>query len=186
MEVIKYYYGNDQSLTKTQRALMKIYPRELRNLSLKTIQRDVGKFERDLTLLPVRQTGRLKSVVTDRNVEKIRRSLEERPRRSLRDLSKQTKLSSSLRDFLRPSYPLDLNPCNFYLWGYLKVESILIQCPTTQNSSKKHQERGQAGQAEDSRIISRKFARPHSKSSVSGRVLVRADCKLLDFFRYLY
>ena len=98
MEVIKYYYGNDQSLTKTQRALMKVYPRELRNLSLKTIQRVVGKFERDLTLLPVRQTRRLKSVVTDINVEKIRRSLEERPRRSLRDLSKQTKLSSSLRE----------------------------------------------------------------------------------------
>ena len=98
MEVIKYYYGNDQSLTKTQHALMKIYPRELRNLSLKTIQRVVGKFERDLTLLPVRQTGRLKSVVTDINVEKIRRSLEERPRRSLRDSSKQTKLFSSLRE----------------------------------------------------------------------------------------
>ena len=98
MEVIKYYYGNDQSLTKTQHALMKIYPKELRNLSLKTIQRVVGKFERDLTLLPVRQTGRPKSVVTDINVEKIRRSLEERPRRSLRDLSKQTKLSSSLRE----------------------------------------------------------------------------------------
>ena len=30
LEVIKQYYGNDQSLTKTQRALMKIYPWELR------------------------------------------------------------------------------------------------------------------------------------------------------------
>ena len=97
-----------------------------------------------------------------------------------------SRLISRNADFLRPSYPLDLNPCNFYLWGYLKVVSILIQCPKTQNSSKKHQERGQADQADDSRIISRKFARPHSKSSVSGRVLVRADCKLLDFFRYLY
>ena len=30
------------------------------------------------------------------------------------------------------------HPPNFYLWGYLKVVSILIQCPTTQNSSKKN------------------------------------------------
>ena len=97
MEVIKHYYGNDQSLTKIQCALMKIYPRELRNLSLKTIQRVFGKFERDLTLLPVRQTGRPTSEVTDNNVIKIKRYLEERPRRSVRDLSKQTKLSSSLK-----------------------------------------------------------------------------------------
>jgi hypothetical protein len=27
LEVFKHYYGNDQSLTKTGRALMKIYPR---------------------------------------------------------------------------------------------------------------------------------------------------------------
>ena len=115
-----------------------------------------------MKLLPVRQTGRPKSVVTDNNVEKIKRSLEERPRRSVRDLSKQTKLSSSLKeenlpkncwfqqngapphcskeaielkwlsgifgsrlisrnaDFLQPYYPLDLNPFDFYLWGYLK------------------------------------------------------------------
>ena len=79
MEVIKHFYGNDQSLTKTQRALMKIYPREIRNLSFKTIQRVVGKFERDLTLLPVPQTGRPTSEVTDNNVKKIKRSLEERP-----------------------------------------------------------------------------------------------------------
>ena len=74
---------------------MEVIPRELRNLSLETIQRVVGKFERDLTLPPVRQTGRLKSVVTDNNVEKIRRSLEEKPRRYL---SKQAKLSSSLKE----------------------------------------------------------------------------------------
>ena len=79
MEVIKHYYRNDHSLTKTQRALMKIYPRDIRDLSLKTIQRVVGKFERDLTLLPVRQTGRPTSEVTDNNVEKIKRYLEERP-----------------------------------------------------------------------------------------------------------
>jgi hypothetical protein len=60
LEVIKYLYGNDQSLTKTQRVLMKIYPRELGNLSLKTIQRVVGKLEKGWTLLPVRQTGRPK------------------------------------------------------------------------------------------------------------------------------
>ena len=112
-----------------------------------------------MTLLSVRQTGRPKSVFVDNNIEKIKRSLEERPWRSVRDLSKQTKLSSSLKeeklaekllvsakwsasllldkeamewlseilgsrlrnaDFLRPSYPLDLNPYDFYLWGYLK------------------------------------------------------------------
>ena len=28
------------------------------------------------------------------------------------------------------------NPCDFYPWGYLKVVSIIIQCPKTQNSSK--------------------------------------------------
>ena len=77
---------------------MKIYPREMRNLSLKTIQRVVGKLEKDLTLLTVRQTKRPKSVISDNNVEKIKRSLEERPRRSVRDLSKQTKLSSSLKE----------------------------------------------------------------------------------------
>ena len=39
----------------------------------------------------------------------------------------------------------------------------------------------QTDQADDSRISSREFARPPPKSSVPGRVLVRADCKLLDF-----
>ena len=31
-----------------------------------------------------------------------------------------SRLISRNADFLRPSYPLDLNPCDFYLWGYLK------------------------------------------------------------------
>ena len=66
----------------------------MKNLSLKTVQRVVGKFERDLTLLPVRQTGRPTSEVTDNNVIKIKRYLEERPWRSVSDL---TKLSSSLK-----------------------------------------------------------------------------------------
>ena len=95
LEVIKQYYGNDRSLTKTRRALMKIYPKELRNLNIKTIQRVVGKLETDLTLLPGRHTGRPKSAVIDKNVEKIKRSLEESPRRSVRDLSRRTKLSST-------------------------------------------------------------------------------------------
>ena len=67
-------------------------------IALKTIQRVVGKLEEDLTLLPVRQTGRPTSEVTGNNVKKIKRYLEERPRRSVRDLSKQTKLSSSLKE----------------------------------------------------------------------------------------
>ena len=35
---IKQYYGNDQSLTKTRRALMNIYLKQLRNLKSKTEQ----------------------------------------------------------------------------------------------------------------------------------------------------
>ena len=50
----------------------------------------------------------------------------------------------------------------------------------------RHQERSQTVQADDSGISSRQFARPCSKSCVPEKVLVRADCKLLDFFRHLF
>ena len=97
LEIIKKYYSNDKSPTKTRRFLQKLYPKvkELRNLNVKTIYRLVKKFETDFSLLPRRPTGRPKSVVVDKNVEKIKRSLEHNSKRSVRELSRQTNLSSS-------------------------------------------------------------------------------------------
>ena len=95
LEIIKKYYSNNKSPIKTRRFLQKLYPKELRNLNVKTIYRLVKKFETDFTLLPRRPTGRPKSVVVDKNVEKIKRSLEHNSKRSVRELSRQTNLSSS-------------------------------------------------------------------------------------------
>ena len=95
LEIIKKYYSNNKSPIKTRRFLQKLYPKELRNLNVKTIYRLVKKFETDFSLLPRRPTGRPKSVVVDKNVEKIKRSLEHNSKRSVRELSRQTNLSSS-------------------------------------------------------------------------------------------
>ena len=42
-------------------------------------------------------------------------------------------------EFLWPPYSPDLNPCDFYLWGYLKNKVYTSPTPKTTEELKKHQ-----------------------------------------------
>jgi hypothetical protein len=50
VDMIKFFYCNGSSWTATRRALRKEYVEKARDIHIKTIQRQVTKFEHDLTL----------------------------------------------------------------------------------------------------------------------------------------
>ena len=55
-----------------------------------------------------------------------------------------SRLISRNADFLWPLYSPDLNPCDYYLWGYLKSRVYSDPVPKTTDELKINIERGQA------------------------------------------
>ena len=95
VDMVKFFYANGSSCTIARRALQKKYGDKARKIHLKTIQRQVTKFERDLTLRRKGTGGGAKTAIVHKNITKVERLLEESPRRSVRNIAKRTKLTPS-------------------------------------------------------------------------------------------
>ena len=93
--MVKTFYANGNSWTATKRALCKKYGDEGRKIHLKTIQRQVTRFERELTLRRKPTGGGAKTAVNDKNIRKVDKILDQSPRRSVRNIAKRAKLSAT-------------------------------------------------------------------------------------------
>jgi hypothetical protein len=71
--------------------LQRKYGEKARHVHLKTIQWQITKFERDL-MLRRNGIGGEKTAIVDKNIKKV---LEQSPRRSVRTISKRTKLAQT-------------------------------------------------------------------------------------------
>ena len=95
VDMVKLFYANGSSWTAARRALTKKYGNEGRKIHLRTIQRQVTKFERELTLRRKTTGGGAKTAVTEKNIKKVEKILDQSPRRSVRNIAKRTKLSKT-------------------------------------------------------------------------------------------
>jgi transposase len=95
IDMMKMFYANGSSFIKARRALQRKYGEKARHVHLKTIQRQITKFERDLTLRRNGTGGGAKTAIVDKNIKKVEKVLEQSPRRSVRTISKRTKLAQT-------------------------------------------------------------------------------------------
>lgn len=72
LDIIKLYYANGQSLSKSRCAMQRLYHKEGRRPSKTIIIRAISTFNIDLSLHPHSREGRPKSAIVDKNVAKIK------------------------------------------------------------------------------------------------------------------
>ena len=91
--------------------------KEAKNMDVRQISRVVNNFESRYSLTNEKPSGRTRTVVVDKTIERVKRQLELSPRRSVRGLSKQLKVSTGsvwkiLRKELRKyPYRIQLKQC---------------------------------------------------------------------------
>ena len=93
LEIVQLFYSCGRRVRVTRRTMQTKYGHKLRNLTEKTIQRIVGKFEASFSLKNELPPGRPKSKIVEKTKASIKRTLEESPRRSIRSIAKRTKVS---------------------------------------------------------------------------------------------
>ena len=93
--IIKAYFENDCSPILTKRALRHtVWAKEAARLHRPQILRVVEKLKNTFTLLNKKPPGRNRTVITDKNIQRVKRQLDISPRRSIRSLSRQLKIST--------------------------------------------------------------------------------------------
>ena len=95
LDVVEFFYSNGKSWTATRRAMQREYPKHRYHIHMKTIQRIITKFERDLTLKKTKRGGPKNTVVITKNVRKVDEILSKSPNRSVRNIAKRTSLTKS-------------------------------------------------------------------------------------------
>ena len=92
LEIVKTYWTCGGSVTSARRLLQKKNRSKFSKLDDKTIRRLVKKLETDCTLVKNTSTGRPKSALSEKNISRVQRKLENSPRRTL---SRELKLSTT-------------------------------------------------------------------------------------------
>ena len=95
LEIVKTYWTCGGSVTSARRLLKKKNKSKFSKLDDRTIRRLVKKLETDCTLVKNTSTGRPKSALSEKNISRVQRKLENSPRRSTRTLSRELKLSAT-------------------------------------------------------------------------------------------
>ena len=106
MALVSWYYENNKSIISTQRA----YPRKYGTKTApdpKTIRNIVKNFEENGSVGDKKRFGPELTVRTPENIEKIRKKLEDSPKRSQRWLSRETKIpKTTIRRIIRDELKL--------------------------------------------------------------------------------
>ena len=98
LAIIEAYYENGHSLIAVKHSLMSKssqWGAVARNLSNQQILRVVKQLQTQHTLKNTSPRGRTKTVISDKNIERVKRKLELSPRRSTRSLARERHLSQS-------------------------------------------------------------------------------------------
>ena len=96
LAIIQAFYANGKSRIATKRFLVyhTEWGKEAKNIDVRQISRIMNNFESRFTLTNEKPPGRTRTVVVDKTIERVKRQLELSPRRSVRGLSKQLKVST--------------------------------------------------------------------------------------------
>ena len=96
LAIIQAYYANGKSRIATKRFLVyrSEWSKEAKSMDVRQITRVMKNFESRYTLMKEKPPGRTRTVVVDKTIERVKRQLELSPRRSVRGLSRQLKVST--------------------------------------------------------------------------------------------
>ena len=111
VDMVKLFYANGSSWMAARRALTKKYGNEGRKIHLRTIQRQVTKFERELTLRRKATGGGAKTAVTEKNIKKVDNEDEDEKVETIRTANYIAMLRGKVIPVLKRKKILD--PCIF-------------------------------------------------------------------------
>ena len=96
LAIVKAYFENGSSPILTKRFLQyhSIWAKEAATLHRRQILRIVKKLQDTYTLLSVKPPGRNRTVIVDKNIQRVKKQLDLSPKRSIRSLSRQLKMST--------------------------------------------------------------------------------------------